>query len=444
MGRSVDLPHKLSGGRGYHKTVSSNVSSLIFWPPFELYFSQTSTSIIITATTMNSCYSYEYWRLTLGIGGILTNALLTLKSGSAHSARPIAVSNGEREVLRYINVMRWSFQELKCMNSSYTFQDIFIQRYHSHSITKNMSSLCTLSFIHGSDFEPTSKIKVRNKQSTYSDFCSIEMRPTYATSHLFERALMIVLVFYLCDAAWLHLKANHVHSNCLYATRLNSFGMSRPAHSRCHPIQVRCVILFKMPSVFLTIILFFALLSSSEQFLLWRELHRTYYFVGLKMMPYQAVAMDYTGYQRQGPGVPGGHMGMGTLGMSVGGSPFTHSWLVPTQELCAVPYKQLPNQHQNTTMHSQQSLEPGHADFNECMKGMKYKFLEDSCFIAHKCNEASKNHKFDVSLSFTNEKLHLSPGKGLIKVLNYNYFVGIRLLVFGTKLKFPFNETMKQ
>lgn len=77
-------------------------------------------------------------------------------------------------------------------------------------------------------------------------------------------------------------------------------------------------------------------------------------------MPYQAVAMDYTGYQRQGPGVAGGHMGMGALGMSVGGSPFTHSWLVPTQELCAVPYKQLPNQHQNTTMHSQQSLEPGH------------------------------------------------------------------------------------
>lgn len=50
------------------------------------------------------------------------------------------------------------------------------------------------------------------------------------------------------------LKANHVHSNCLYATRLNSFGMSRPAHSRYHPIQVRCVILLKMPSVFLTII----------------------------------------------------------------------------------------------------------------------------------------------------------------------------------------------
>lgn len=79
------------------------------------------------------------------------------------------------------------------------------------------------------------------------------------------------------------------------------------------------------------------------------------------MLPYQAVAMDYTGYQRQGAGVPGGHMGMGALGM--GGPPFTHSWLVPTQDLCAVPYKQLPNQHQNSGMHAQQSLEPGHVTF---------------------------------------------------------------------------------
>lgn len=79
------------------------------------------------------------------------------------------------------------------------------------------------------------------------------------------------------------------------------------------------------------------------------------------MIPYQAVAMDYTGYQRQGGGgMSGGHMGMGALGMGVGGPPFTHSWLVPTQDLCAVPYKQMPNQHQNTTMHSQQPLEPGH------------------------------------------------------------------------------------
>ena len=82
----------------------------------------------------------------------------------------------------------------------------------------------------------------------------------------------------------------------------------------------------------------------------------------IAMLPYQAVAMDYTGYQRQSGGpVTGGHMGMGPIGMSVGGPPFTHSWLVPTQDLCAVPYKQsMPNQHQNTTMHSQQTIEPGH------------------------------------------------------------------------------------
>lgn len=80
------------------------------------------------------------------------------------------------------------------------------------------------------------------------------------------------------------------------------------------------------------------------------------------MLPYQAVAMDYTGYQRQGPGgVPGGHMGMGTLGMT--GPPFSHSWLVPTQDLCAVPYNKLPNQHQNGAMHAQQPLEPGHVLF---------------------------------------------------------------------------------
>lgn len=79
---------------------------------------------------------------------------------------------------------------------------------------------------------------------------------------------------------------------------------------------------------------------------------------GSKMIPYQAVAMDYAGYQRQTPS-SSGHMGM-SLGMSVGGPAFTHSWLVPTQDLCAVPYKQMPNQHQNSVMHPQQSLEPGH------------------------------------------------------------------------------------
>lgn len=76
------------------------------------------------------------------------------------------------------------------------------------------------------------------------------------------------------------------------------------------------------------------------------------------MIPYQAVAMDYGGYQRQGPSTSG-HMGMSALGMSVGGPPFTHSWLVPPQDLCG-PYKQMSNQHPNSVMHPQQSIEPGH------------------------------------------------------------------------------------
>ncbi len=80
------------------------------------------------------------------------------------------------------------------------------------------------------------------------------------------------------------------------------------------------------------------------------------------MLPYQAVAMDYPGYQRQNSQtLPGAPMGMGALGMAVSGPSFPHSWFVPTQDLCAVPYKQMTSQHQNTTMHSnQQLLEPGH------------------------------------------------------------------------------------
>ncbi|XP_031626629.1 protein trachealess isoform X2 [Contarinia nasturtii] len=73
------------------------------------------------------------------------------------------------------------------------------------------------------------------------------------------------------------------------------------------------------------------------------------------MLPYQAVAMDYGGYQRQGPAT-GGHMGMGALGMGVGAPPFTHSWLVPPQDLCGVPYKQMPNQHPHM---QPQQIEPG-------------------------------------------------------------------------------------
>lgn len=72
------------------------------------------------------------------------------------------------------------------------------------------------------------------------------------------------------------------------------------------------------------------------------------------MLPYQAVAMDYGGYQRQGAST---NMGMGAFG----GPAFTHSWLVPPQDLCGVPYgKQMANQHPNSVMHPQQSIEPGH------------------------------------------------------------------------------------
>lgn len=73
------------------------------------------------------------------------------------------------------------------------------------------------------------------------------------------------------------------------------------------------------------------------------------------MLPYQAVAMDYTGYQRQQQhhaGMPSvsaaGHMGhmAGALGIA-GPSPFAaHSWLMPTQDMCgSSPYgKQMPGQ----------------------------------------------------------------------------------------------------
>lgn len=81
------------------------------------------------------------------------------------------------------------------------------------------------------------------------------------------------------------------------------------------------------------------------------------------MLPYQAVAMDYAGYQRQStPGHPGNHMSaMGSLSMpGVAAGPFTHSWLVPTQDLCAMPYGKMTSQHQTGGMHGpQQPIEPG-------------------------------------------------------------------------------------
>ena len=78
------------------------------------------------------------------------------------------------------------------------------------------------------------------------------------------------------------------------------------------------------------------------------------------MLPYQAVAMDYAGYQRQPPtpGHPATHMtSMGTLGMPAP-TAFTHSWIMPTQDLCAVPYNKMPNQH-HQNQHQPQPIEPG-------------------------------------------------------------------------------------
>lgn len=76
------------------------------------------------------------------------------------------------------------------------------------------------------------------------------------------------------------------------------------------------------------------------------------------MLPYPPgmAALDYAGYQR-GIGMMGNSSSplpsLGTLGVNVGASSITHSWLVPTQ--CAVPYKQLTCQPQ-----TQQQIEPGH------------------------------------------------------------------------------------
>lgn len=61
------------------------------------------------------------------------------------------------------------------------------------------------------------------------------------------------------------------------------------------------------------------------------------------MLPYSAVAaIDYAAYQSR-PGLSSGG----------NGSSFTHSWLVPTQDLCGVNFK--PNQQQNQLI-----VDPGH------------------------------------------------------------------------------------
>jgi neuronal PAS domain-containing protein 1/3 len=72
------------------------------------------------------------------------------------------------------------------------------------------------------------------------------------------------------------------------------------------------------------------------------------------MLPYPGAGLDYANFHRQGMSVGSQMASMGTIGMNVGASSFTHSWLVPTQDLCAVPYKPLPNQQNH------QLVENGH------------------------------------------------------------------------------------
>jgi hypothetical protein len=66
------------------------------------------------------------------------------------------------------------------------------------------------------------------------------------------------------------------------------------------------------------------------------------------MLPYSAVAaIDYAAYQSR-PGLSASN------GAPLGAS-FTHSWLVPTQDLCGVNFK--PNQQQNQLI-----VDPGHVE----------------------------------------------------------------------------------
>lgn len=65
------------------------------------------------------------------------------------------------------------------------------------------------------------------------------------------------------------------------------------------------------------------------------------------MLPYSAVAaIDYAAYQSR--------PGLSSNGAPLGAS-FTHSWLVPTQDLCGVNFK--PNQQQNQLI-----VDPGHVE----------------------------------------------------------------------------------
>ncbi|CRK97342.1 CLUMA_CG010733, isoform A [Clunio marinus] len=66
------------------------------------------------------------------------------------------------------------------------------------------------------------------------------------------------------------------------------------------------------------------------------------------MLPYSAVAaIDYAAYQSR--------PGLTTSNGAPLGASFTHSWLVPTQDLCGVNFK--PDQQQNQLI-----VDPGHVE----------------------------------------------------------------------------------
>lgn len=82
------------------------------------------------------------------------------------------------------------------------------------------------------------------------------------------------------------------------------------------------------------------------------------------MLPYSAaMAMDYVGYHHQRiPGAPTamGMLGTGPVGNGGGGSTFTHSWLVPPQDLySAVSYNQF-SSNQPAIHKPQPIIDPRH------------------------------------------------------------------------------------
>lgn len=91
------------------------------------------------------------------------------------------------------------------------------------------------------------------------------------------------------------------------------------------------------------------------------------------MLPYPSVAIDFMGYHHhqhpmhhtsfQEASHQAMALGMGTLGMNMNmgaASSFTHSWLVPHQDLSVVHYNQFTN---NQPAKHQPIIDPRHVDF---------------------------------------------------------------------------------